>query len=216
MNPLPAIARPDSLHRLVLPVSVLCVRVDSIYKAMGLDCYDANRDARSYRGANPVIAHPPCRGWGSLRGLSHATDEEKALGPWCASQVRAWGGVLEHPAHSTLWSAAGLPRPGSSDRHGGFTLDVEQYWWGHRAQKRTWLYVCGCGRKDVPAMPIVLGKAPRVITNRHGLRAGQPGYRSEVTKRERDATPPELAKWLVDLASRCVGQNNKVSHDAQT
>lgn len=56
-------------------------------------------------------------------------------------------------------------------------------------------------------MPIVLGKAPRVITNRHGLRAGDPGYRSEVTKRERDATTPELAKWLVELASRCVGQN---------
>ena len=199
-----------SLTRLVLPVSVLCVREDSIYKAMGLDCYDASRDARNYQGTNPVVGHPPCRGWGSLRGLSHATEEEKNLGHCVAAQVRRWGGVLEHPAYSTLWKAAGLPKPGNTDAYGGYTLDVDQYWWGHRAQKRTWLYVCGCNPRNLPAMPIKLGTAPRVITNRHGLRAGQPGYRKEVTKRERDATPPELAHWLVELASRCVGQNDKI------
>ena len=196
-------------------VAVLCVRADSVYKGMGLDCYDAARDARTYQGPHPIIAHPPCRGWGRLRGLAHATDEEKAIGPWCADQVRAWGGVLEHPAHSTLWSAADLPQPGSTDQFGGFTLDVEQFWWGHRAQKRTWLYVCGCARKDVPSMPIRLGKAPRVITNRHGLRAGQPGYRSEVTRRERDATPPDLAMWLVSLASHCCGQNTDLTDAAR-
>lgn len=38
----------------------------------------------------------------------------KELGLWCAEQVRKWGGILEQPAHSRLWEAAGLPRPGSA------------------------------------------------------------------------------------------------------
>lgn len=206
-----AAAGPCSLQRLVLPVAVLFVRPDSIYRTLGVDCWDAERDARNYQGPHPVVAHPPCRGWGSLRAMSHATEDEKALGPWAVNQIRRWGGVLEHPAYSTLWKATGLPRPGKTDAHGGYTLDVDQYWWGHRAQKRTWLYVCGCNPRNLPAMPIKLGTAPRVVTNRHGLRAGQPGYRSEITKRERDATPPELAEWLVELARRCIGQNNRIS-----
>ena len=193
--------------RLVRPVTALCVRSDSIYKTLGVNCYDATRDCRNYHGPNPVIAHPPCGRWGKLKRMSQATDEEKSIGPWAVAQVRSFGGVLEHPAYSTLWKAAGLPRPGKTDSYGGYTLDIDQYWWGHRAQKRTWLYVCGCNPRNVPAIPIKLGTAPRVITNRPGLKSGQPGYRKKVTKRERDATPPELAQWLVELASRCVGPN---------
>ena len=188
-------------------VTVLCVRPDSIYKQMGLDCYDVVRGARNYHGPRPVVAHPPCRGWGTLRAMSHATADEKSLGLWVANQVRRWGGVLEHPAYSTLWPAAGLPRPGETDDYGGCTLVIEQFWFGHRAEKKTWLYVCGCDWDNIPVIPFRPGRAPRVITNRHGLRAGMPGYRPEVTKRERDATPPKLAQWLVELASRCVGQN---------
>lgn len=186
-------------------VSVLCVREYSIYKQMGLDCYDSDRDARTYQGPNPVVGHPPCRGWGALRKMSNATDDEKNLGPCVAAMVRRWGGVLEHPAYSTLWKAVGLPQPGYTDDYGGYTLCIDQYWFGHRARKRTWLYICGCKRSNVPAMEIKLGTAPRVITNQHGLRSGQPGYRKEVTKKERDATPPKLAEWLVELATRCVG-----------
>lgn len=44
-------------------LAVLFVRDQSIYKAMGLDCYDRRRDARTFAGAGPVIAHPPCRTW---------------------------------------------------------------------------------------------------------------------------------------------------------
>jgi hypothetical protein len=188
---------------------VLFVRDDSVYKAMGLDCYDKARDAKTWPGGCPALCHPPCRGWGCLRKMSHATEDEKALGTWAADRVRQWGGVLEHPRGSTLWKAAKLPRPTDGrDSWGGFTLDVDQFWWGHRAQKRTWLYVCGCNPGDVPAMPIKLGKAPNVVTNIHGLRAGMPGYRREITKQERDATPPDLAAWLVAVARRCSKHNN--------
>ena len=191
------------------PVAVLFVRGDSIYKSLpGLDAWDADRDARKYQGPYPIVAHPPCRGWGCLRAMSKHTSEEKECGPWAAAQVQKWGGVLEHPRGSSLWKAAALPRPGHGrDQFGGFTLDVDQHWWGHRAQKRTWLYVCGCRPADLPPMPITLTRAPCVITNTHGLRAGMPGYRKEVTKREREATPPAFAAWLVSLAELCRGNH---------
>lgn len=187
-----------------LPVSVLFVRADSIYHSMPVDAWDATRDATKYQGPASIVAHPPCRAWGGLRANAKPRPGEKDLGPWAVEQVRKWGGVLEHPRASSLWPHCNLPRPGQSpDEFGGFSLDVDQHWWGHRAQKRTWLYVCGCRLADVPPMPITLTKAPCVITNTHGLRAGMPGYRKEVTKREREATPPAFAEWLVALAAKC-------------
>lgn len=185
-------------------VSVLFARRDSIYKEMGVDTWDIDRDARNWPGGRQIVGHPPCRAWGCLRANAKPVLGEKELALWAVAQIQKWGGVLEHPARSTLWKAADLPRPGAGfDKHGGFSLDVDQHWWGHRAQKRTWLYVCGLAPAAVPAMPLVITRAPCVITNIHGLRAGQPGYRSEVTKREREATPPAFAEYLVNLAALC-------------
>lgn len=191
-----------SIERMSRP-AVLFARADSIYKTMDCDVWDQERNALNWPGGAPIVAHPPCRGWGSLRKLSHADAAEKALGPWAAEQVRKWGGVLEHPARSTLWAAANLPRPGERDHQGGFTIAAPQWWWGHRAEKWTWFYVCGCEPGELPEIPLRIGRAECVIANIHGLRAGDPGYRKEVTKRERDATPPALAAWLLETARRC-------------
>ena len=98
-----------------------------------VDCWDASRDARTYEGPHPIVAHPPCKHWSRLRHLALWTcasckrscrhcdtlgdpDELPACpecggeltGDWdCAlravEQVRRWGGVLEHPAGSLLW-----------------------------------------------------------------------------------------------------------------
>lgn len=115
--------------------------------------------------------------------------DEKALGLHAADMVRRWGGVLEHPADSKLWAAAGLPMPGGRDGFGGFTLPVWQSWWGHRAPKASWLYVVGIEPSALPAIPMVLG---------------DPGGRIEnMGKAERERTPPALASWLVELARCC-------------
>jgi len=182
-------------------IAVLFAKVDSIYKSIpGCDVFDIERDALNYQGPYPIIAHPPCRGWGNLRKMSNHTDAEKALGPWAIKQVQKYGGVLEHPRGSTLWEHARLPLPKEGqDQYGGFTISIDQYWFGHRAQKATWLYICGCSPSDVPQMPIKLGPPSHVVTNRHGLRAGMPGYRKEITKPERSATPLVFAEWLIDL-----------------
>lgn len=186
-------------------VAVLFARRDSIYKTLpGCDVWDIDRNALNWPGGSPIVAHPPCRSWGCLRANAKPAPGEKELGPWAVDQVRKWGGVLEHPRGSTLWPYCELPKPGRVvDKFGGFALDVNQHWFGHRAQKRTWLYVVGCNRKAVPAFPLVFSHPFCVITNSHGLRAGMPGYRKEVTVREREATPPDFAAWLLAIARHC-------------
>lgn len=193
-----------------MKIAALYVRTDTIYKTLGADCWDIERDARNYQGPNPVIAHPPCRAWGRLRRMAKPRPGEKECGLHAAEMVRKWGGTLEHPRASSLWKAAALPRPGEPpDDHGGFTVDVNQAWFGHRAEKRTWIYICGCQFKDVPAHPITFHRPPCVIANDGRIPAGSPGYRKEVTKREREATPEAFAQWLIAIAKQCRPQNPK-------
>ena len=120
---------------------------------------------------NPVVAHPPCRMWGRLRQFAHGTPEEKALGPWAVSQVREFGGVLEHPAESTLWAHCGLPRPGQfPGDFGGWSIEIQQFHWGHRAEKATWLYIVGLEPADFPDIPHRPGRATHCVrpTKRSG------------------------------------------------
>src|SRR6185437_10212508 len=126
-----------------MPIAALYVRKDSVYKDLGCDCWDADRDARLYPGPMPVVAHPTCRAWGRLRQFSKPRPDEKELAIKAVRQVREWGGALEHPATSSLWKEMPLPMPGEIDMWGGFTICVDQFWWGHKAQKRTFLYICG-------------------------------------------------------------------------
>ena len=183
-------------------VAILFAREDSIYKSIqGVDVFDLARDARSYSGTAPVVAHPPCRAWGRLRHFAKPRADEKELALFAVDAVRRCGGVLEHPEASSLWDAAGLPRPGAGrDAFGGWTLPVVQQWWGHRARKATWLYIVGVSSRDVPRMPLVLGEASHTV----GLYSGRDRARCrpEISKAEREATPSAFATWLIDLAAR--------------
>ncbi|MEO5713925.1 MAG: hypothetical protein ABIT37_10605 [Luteolibacter sp.] len=171
-------------------VAVLCARKDSVYHGVsGVDVYCARRDARNFVGSCPVVAHPPCRRFGRLRQFvpeSAGADSERFLGVWCADQVRHYGGVLEHPSYSTLWDRCGLPRPGEKSLE-GVTIAIPQYWFGHRARKSTWLFVARLQLSDIPDMPYRLETFDMKEVARMG-------------RGEREHTPPDLAKWLVDLA----------------
>lgn len=196
-QPLPSIAATNSALR---PVTVLCTCKGSHYQTLhGVECYDENRDARTWTGGTVIVAHPPCAQWGRLRGLAKVNEDVKALGPLAVRLVRENGGVLEHPAGSTLWPACGLPTPGARDEWGGFTLDVDQVIWGHKAQKRTWLYVCGCQPEELPPIP-----APGAVpTHRVTSSAKTFHHLPELSKHLRDLTPPRLAAWLVAAARQC-------------
>lgn len=187
-------------------VAVLCARADLIYKTLpDCDVYDAARDARSYSGHFPVVAHPPCAQWGRLSHLAHNKPAEKSLGPFCVGMVRQFGGVVEHPEFSRLWLACEMPRPsGGFDRFGGWTLGLPQFWFGHRAEKLTWLYIVGTSPTDIPSIPFVMGEAPCVVDcSAREKGHPRPGRRPFLPKREREATPLQFALWLVDLARRC-------------
>lgn len=180
-------------------VAILFARSDSNYKSIpGCDVYDQERDARTYPGHLPVVAHPPCRAWGRLRKQAKPLPGERQLAIFSVRQVRLYGGVLEHPASSLLWKKAGLPLPGQGfDAHGGWTLAISQHWWGHKAEKKTWLYIVGVSPSDIPKMPIVLGDATHVVQTK------KKDTRPHISKAEREHTPVALCHWLVELAKRC-------------
>ena len=178
------------LHR-AENVSVLFARSDSCYFDLVGDVWDAQRDARNYSGSNPVVCHPPCRGWGRLRHWAKPRPDEKALALFAVEQVRRCGGVLEHPWGSTLWHAANLPHPGKVDAWGGWTLLVDQGWWGHAAPKPTYLYIVGCIRENVGELPVQLHRAE--------------GRTLKLSPADRERTPPAFARFLVQLAAKCSG-----------
>lgn len=191
------------------PVAVLFARTDSVYKTLpGVDVYDMERDARTYDGPHPVVAHPPCRSWGRLRAFAKPRADERNLARLAVALVRELGGVLEHPAGSTLWPAQTLPKPGERDQWGGWTLAAPQKWWGHRAEKATWFYIVGVEPNDIPSPPLVLGQAEGVIrldkrrADGTHIRKGDPDWVPRLSPAENEHTPPALAEWLVAVARK--------------
>lgn len=188
-------------------IAVLFARRDSVYKSLpGCDVWDVDRDARNYSGSAPVVAHPPCRAWGQLRHLANPRPDERELALFAVQQVRRCGGVLEHPAKSTLWPVAGLPAPGVMDDFGGWTLPIYQSSFGHRAEKPTFLYIVGCRPGQLPPLPLALGEATHICGSSgrrldgSRLHKGDIGWRPEITQAEREHTPVALAVWLVETA----------------
>lgn len=183
-------------------VAALYIDPRGPYPSMpSVDCWDETRDARTYAGPHPVVAHPPCGPWGRLKHLYRGAEHDCA--PAAVAAVRAWGGVLEHPADSKLWKHSGLPLPGQPpDSYGGVTLAVNQVEWGHACIKPTWLYVVGVPELHVgPPFP---GRAPthRIWYGKFE-RSGHSGPKLLVASKEiRRRTPLAFAAWLVELARR--------------
>lgn len=127
----------------------------------GVDAWTKDRDARKYAGPWPVVAHPPCERWGKYwsGGPSAKVRRKKGDDGGCFESalrsVRAFGGVLEHPAWSAAWPHFGLlspPMDGGWVSAGdwiGWTCHVEQGHYGHPARKATWLYAV---TRDLPSL----------------------------------------------------------------
>lgn len=180
-------------------VTVLCCAKHSVYKSIpGADCFDKDRNAASFDGQNPVVAHPPCRLFGQLSQFVTLSEcdacAEILLGVRCARFTQKNGGVLEQPANSSLFRIAGLPNPG--DKTGpGWTMEIPQGWFGHRARKLSWFYFVGIKPKDLPPMPFAFDR----------YTGGGNGSNASVRlmgHKEREGTPKALAEWLIDVARR--------------
>lgn len=181
-------------------VAALYIDPRGPYPSMpGVECWDESRDARTYAGPHPVVAHPPCGPWGRLRHLYRGNEHDRA--PAAVGAVREWGGVLEHPANSLLWSACRMPCPDElPDEHGGITIAVNQVEWGHPCVKPTWLYLVGVHDAKI-ASPYPGRRPTHGIWYGDFVRAGRAGPKLlGASKEKRRRTPPAFAAWLVELA----------------
>ena len=166
------------------------------------DAWDIGRDARNYKGDSAVIAHPPCPQWSAfLAHCAHPNPSEKNLALWAVELVRRVGGVLEHPAWSTLFATAQLPlRGGLPDEFGGITLQVDQFDFGHPCRKRTWLYIVRLGIFELPPLPAKRFERPQFSVG--GKKRLKHGVVTVAGQKKRNATPPLFADWLYDVASQ--------------
>jgi hypothetical protein len=205
------------------PVAALYVKARGVYFQLhNVDPWDEARDARRYGGPWPVVAHPPCERWGRYwwGGPSspiryECIGEDGGLFAHAITAVRQWGGVLEHPADTHAWRAAGVrapPRAGrwveALDGHPlAWTCCVEQGAYGHRAQKATWLYYVG----QRPPYELRWGESESRLPPQRGAEKRNRGERSpndaieRMCKQERLRTPPEFAAELVRLARWSTG-----------
>lgn len=172
-----------------------------------VNLWDEQRDARLYAGPWPIVAHPPCSRWCRLAGLvearwGHKRGEDGGCFASALASVRRWGGVLEHPAYSDAWETFRLPVPnqhGGWQRGlcGGWTCQVNQFHYGHRARKATWLYAFGTERPRL-RWGGAHGATAVVSYCRNHRNSGD--RRPEVHKRERSGTPPEFRDVLLAIA----------------
>ncbi|WP_080675556.1 hypothetical protein [Rhodobacter capsulatus] len=153
-------------------LAALFICASSPYLALGVDCYDVVRDARTYSGSGKVIAHPPCRSWGRYKAVAKPRPGERELALWALDLVRRNGGVLEHPASSGLWRYL---QPGET------TLLIRQADFGHRAEKLTRLFYA-----RMPRVPLLPDRSTGPFVPVENM-----------CRQERERTPRLLAEWLV-------------------
>lgn len=174
----------------------------------GVDAWPESRDARLYAGPWPVVAHPPCGRWGRMAPVNqarygHRVGDDGGCFASALASVRRWGGVLEHPAGSRAWAAFGLVKPHAAggwtlNPCGGWTAQVEQRHYGHRARKATWLY---CRGVDLPSLAWGPGPAPEawISSDRPRAELAALGI-GQMGKREAKATPELFRDVLLSMA----------------
>ncbi|WP_116791424.1 hypothetical protein [Achromobacter dolens] len=192
-----------------MEVAALFVETDGAYFGVpGVDPWDEPRDARKYAGNLPVVAHPPCQLWGAMANVNfvrwggehNRPGNDHGCFEAALRSVRAYGGVLEHPAKSRAFAFYGLTRPTAIGWQrcisGGWVCEVWQSAYGHRANKATWLYYCG---NNPP--PQLRWDRPRG-SHQVGFHDQRGKHRNKPTlpRREASATPPEFRNVLLAIA----------------
>lgn len=194
-----------------MTVAALFVQTGGAYYDLpDVDPWDEDRDARLYSGPWAVVAHPPCARWSTLAYINQSmhgyqVGDDGDCFAAALSAVRRFGGVLEHPACSLAWKRYALPAP---TRGGwtkalddpGWTTEVSQVSYGHRARKRTWLYFAGSD--DPPALNWSDSDGECIVGDLwhgNGRRLGR-GDKPRMYQTEALTTPPAFRDVLLDMA----------------
>ena len=189
-----------------MTVAALYVEPDGPYAGLdGVEVWDEARDARTYAGPHPVVAHPPCNRWSVMACCrpGHRNGEDGGCFAAALASARHYGGVLEHPAYTMAWRWFGLLQPPSSggwvwaDWFGGWTCCVAQRNYGHPARKRTWLYAVGC---ELPSLEWGDGPDPELYIGDNANK------RPEMAKGERKITPAPFRDLLLSMARSAHGR----------
>lgn len=208
-------------------VAALFVETDGCYFGLpGVDPWDEKRDARTYLGPHPIVAHPECQRWGRFWHGSTRKPHQFRKGDdgGCFKSalfdLQRWGGVIEHPADSHAWAAFHIPKP---PRAGGWieasqgygpawACCVHQGHYGHIAGKPTWLLAAGMWRDDLPELiwgPCEQRIHPRALELHGYEKARRIGMMAMVGGKDktriRNATTPEFRDVLIDIARRVTG-----------
>lgn len=198
-------------------IAALFVETGGAYFGLqGIDPWDVARDARRYAGPWPVVCHPPCQRWGRFWHGSTRKPHQFKLGDdggcfaAALGAVRAWGGVLEHPADSHAWRHFGLTTPArhagwqSASDLTGWTCYVEQGHYGHMSRKPTWLYAAhvelpelNWSRGEQRLHPVALERYGYEKARRIGMTAMVGG---KDKTRIRNATPLAFRDVLISIA----------------
>lgn len=190
-------------------IAALFVQSEGVYFGLdGVDPWDESRDARTYPGPWPVVAHPPCSRWCRLAGLVEARwgykrGEDGGAFAAALNAVRRWG-VLEHPAYSDAWTAFELPLPllhgWQRGICGGWSCHVEQGRYGHPAKKSTWLYAYGV--RELPSLRwgVVPDSTRSAAVSWCRNRRSSADLRPTLGKKAASATPIEFRDLLIAMA----------------
>ena len=205
-------------------VAALYVKAGGTYYGLpNVDPWDEKRDARTYSGPYPVVAHPPCQRWGKFwfgcplmvkrTGLRKKKGDDGGCFESALNAVRRWGGVLEHPWGSHAWAHFLLNKPErtggwiAADMVGGWTCCVEQGQYGHYARKPTLLYAFGTelpelrwGKTEARYDPEVIARMGLKRAKRLGEVGSRGGGRNSIPRIHTPVEFRDLLLWIARTA----------------
>lgn len=193
----------------MLQIAALFVETDGVYFGLpNVDPWDEKRDARTYAGPWPIVAHPPCQLWTRFAHVNFARwgwehnrpGNDGGCFEMAVTSVRRWGGVLEHPAFSDAWKKFNLPRPEPGKwigKNGEWVCEIWQSAYGHKARKRTWLFYSG--QVDPPSLRWDRPEGTHQI-GFHDQR-GKSRNKPTISGRAASATPLEFRDTLIGIVA---------------
>jgi len=195
----------NSLGTLSVKYPVYFISSKGYYPSLNCDCFDINRNALTTSNYLPGVYHPPCKSWGKLKSFANFVPGEHYLGLWSFLRILRYGGVLEHPSGSYLFSKYIIPYCKSVNYANCGVFSIDQNWFGAKFRKRTLIFYFGCNLIDIPSFPLSFNAITHSVSG-----SNKSSFLKNSTHLERIITPLSLNLFLLSI---CDSIYNKSLHD---